>query len=223
MPEVSFLQKKILDLFSKSDLRETFYWTGGTLLSFFYLHHRCSADLDFFSDRPFNYNQIIGFIRKLKQELKLPFIEEKKIYDRREFLLHNKQKLRLEFVYYPHPRVGKRKLWKGIWIDSLDDIAANKLMSYFDRNEPKDLFDLYFLLAKSGYSSKKLIKLTEKKFGVKFDQGAIFSEAYKSLKDLKELKPLILDKDAKTKQKIIEEIQRYFFQESERYLRRKLR
>jgi len=223
MPELSFLQKRVLNLFSQSSLKDKFYWTGGTALAHLYLHHRRSHDLDFFSDNSFTYNQIIGFVRQLKKELNLPFIEEKKIYDRREFLLHNRERLRLEFVYYPHPGLKARRKINHIFVDSLDDIAANKLMAHFDRNDPKDLFDLYFLLAKSGYSSKKLIKLTEKKFGVKFDQGAIFSEAYKSLKDLKELKPLILDKDAKTKQKIIEEIQRYFFQESERYLLRKLR
>ena len=217
------MQKRVLNLFSQSSLKDKFYWTGGTALAHLYLHHRRSHDLDFFSDNSFTYNQIIGFVRQLKKELNLPFIEEKKIYDRREFLLHNRERLRLEFVYYPHPGLKARRKINHIFVDSLDDIAANKLMAHFDRNDPKDLFDLYFLLAKSGYSSKKLIKLTEKKFGVKFDQGAIFSEAYKSLKDLKELKPLILDKDAKTKQKIIEEIQRYFFQESERYLLRKLR
>jgi hypothetical protein len=54
---------------------------------FFYLHHRKSKDLDFFSEKPFTYNQIIGFIRDLKEKLKLKKIEEKKIFDRWEFFL----------------------------------------------------------------------------------------------------------------------------------------
>jgi len=223
MPEISFLQKRVLGFFSKSLLRNRFYWTGGTLLSAFYLHHRRSNDLDFFSDEPFTYNQIIGFIRELKKGLKLPKIEEKKIFDRQEFLLHDKQKLRLEFVYYSHPKIKKRKLWKGIWVDSLDDISANKLMSYFDRNDPKDLFDLYFLLTQKEYSVEKLIKLTEKKFGIKFDKGAVFSEAYKTMKDLNELKPLILAKNSKQKQKIIKEIQNYFTNQADKYLRQTLK
>jgi predicted nucleotidyltransferase component of viral defense system len=222
MPEISSLQKRVLDLFAQSSLKKKFYWTGGTLLAFLYLHHRRSNDLDFFSDQPFTYNQIIGFIRSLKKKLKLPQIDEKKIFDRQEFLLYDKQKLRLEFVYYPHPRVKKRRLWKGIWVDSLPDIAANKLMSYFDRNDPKDLFDLYFLL-KKGYKVEKLIKLTEKKFGIKFNKGAVFSEAYKSLKDLNELKPLILAKNSRQKQKIIKEIQEYFTNQANKYLRQVLK
>ncbi len=223
MVVISPLQKKVLDSFSKSSLKNKFYWTGGTLLSFFYLHHRRSNDLDFFSDKPFTYNQIIGFVRDLKKKLNLLYIEEKKIYDRREFLLHDKQKLRIEFVYYPHPKIKKRKLWKGIFVDSLDDIAANKLMSHFDRNDPKDLFDLYFLLTKKEYKVEKLIKLTEKKFGIKFDKGAVFSETYKTMKDLNEIRPLILAKNSKQKQKIIKEIQDYFTNQSAGYLRQFLK
>lgn len=223
MPEISPLQKRVLDLFSRSSLKNKFYWTGGTLLSYLYLHHRRSNDLDFFSDKPFTYNQITGFIRSLKKKLKLPHLEEKKIYDRREIILHNKQKLRLEFVYYPHPKIKNRKLWKGIRVDSLDDIATNKFMSFFDRNDPKDLFDLYFLLTKKKYSVEKLIKLTEKKFGMKFDKGATFSEAYKAMKDLNELRPLILTKDLKQRQGIIEEIQEYFTNQADRYLKRVLK
>ncbi len=68
MKELNSLQKQVLDLFSKSSLKNTFYWTGGTLLSFVYLKHRISNDLDFFSDKPFGYNQIIGFIKELKKK-----------------------------------------------------------------------------------------------------------------------------------------------------------
>lgn len=223
MIELTPLQKKVLDLFAKSSLKDRFYWTGGTLLSSYYLHHRLSNDLDFFTDEPFTYNQIIGFIRKLKKELKLPQVEEKKIFDRQEFILHNKGKLRLEFVQYEHLNLKIRKKWKGILIDSLDDIAANKLMSLFDRNDPKDLFDLYFLLTRKKYTIKKLIKLVEKKFGVSFEKSNVLSEAHKSTKELGNLKPLILAKNQKEKESIIKEIQEYFFELSSQYLKRVLK
>ena len=47
--EISSIQKKVLGLFKETPLKEKFYWTGGTLLSYLYLHHRQSNDLDFFS------------------------------------------------------------------------------------------------------------------------------------------------------------------------------
>jgi predicted nucleotidyltransferase component of viral defense system len=44
-------QKAVLDIFSKSDLSKKFYFTGGTALAFFYLKHRRSDDLDFFTEK----------------------------------------------------------------------------------------------------------------------------------------------------------------------------
>ncbi|PIR72144.1 MAG: hypothetical protein COU42_02360 [Candidatus Nealsonbacteria bacterium CG10_big_fil_rev_8_21_14_0_10_36_24] len=222
MFELTPLQKKVLYLFAKSSLKNKFYWTGGTLLSSRYLHHRRSNDLDFFTDKPFSYNQVIGFIQKLKKELKLPQVDEKKIYDRQEFILHNRGKLRLEFVQYDHPKLKTREKWKGIMIDSLDDMASNKLMSFFDRNDPKDLFDLYFLLTKKKYTIKKLLKLVEKKFGVSFEESSVLSETHKSTKELDNLKPLILAKNQKERKRIIKEIQEYFSDLSNQYLKQVL-
>ena len=44
-------QKKFLELvLSEPYLLKRFYWTGGTVLSEFYLHHRESHDIDLFSE-----------------------------------------------------------------------------------------------------------------------------------------------------------------------------
>ena len=223
MAEITPLQKKVLDLFSNSPLKDKFYWTGGTLLSFFYLHHRRSRDLDFFSDKPFSYNQIIGFVRGLKKQLKLKEIEEKKIFDRWEFFLHDKEELRIEFVFYDHPKLKPQKKWQGIFIDSLEDIAANKVVAFFDRNDPKDLVDLYFLLVKKKFEVKTLLKLVEKKFGVKLAEGSFWSESFKSLKNLKKISPLLIAKNSREKQKIINKIENYFTTKSAEYLLKKLK
>lgn len=220
MFELTSGQKKVLDLFKKSPLKKQFYWTGGTLLSVFYCHHRQSKDLDFFSDSPFSYEQIIGFIHQLKRKLKLPKIEQKKIFDRFEFFLHNKDKLRLEFVFYHHPKLKTRKKWQGIFIDSLDDIATNKTMAFFERNDPKDLCDLYFLFTKKKYTVKRLLKLVEKKFGIKFSESSFWSESYKSIRDLDNLKPLLIAKNLKERGEIIKRIQNYFIDHSTKYLHR---
>ncbi|TSC95077.1 MAG: hypothetical protein CEN87_89 [Parcubacteria group bacterium Licking1014_1] len=216
------IQKKVLDLFKKSDLSRKFYWTGGTMLSFIYLKHRFSVDLDFFSDTLFSYNDVIGFINELKNALKLTKIEERKIFDRYEFFLHNAENVRLEFVFYDHPKQKPRKKCEGILIDSLDDIAANKTMAFFDRNDPKDLFDLYFLIKKRKFTPKKLIKLVEKKFGVTFSEGSFWSEAYKSFKELENMKPLLVKKSESDKTKILDEIKKYFTKNSKRFLDKQL-
>jgi len=43
---------------------------------------------------------------------------------------------------------------KRVLVDSLEDIAANKIMALFDRNDPKDLVDLYFFLTKKNIKLK---------------------------------------------------------------------
>ncbi len=214
MAELNEIQKKVLGFLSKSSLAEKFYFTGGTLLSVFYLHHRKSKDLDFFSDNLVVHNEVIEFINELKKELQLSKIKEKKIYDRFEFFVSNGNEVRLEFVHYNHPKLKRRKKWNGVLIDSLDDIAANKLMAFFDRNEPKDLFDLYFLITKKGYKVQKLLKLTEKKFGVSFSKTAVFSESFKAIDNLESLKPLFLTKSDEESKKLIKEIKDYFISNS---------
>lgn len=46
--ELTQLQKDVLFFIGKDFFGKNFYWTGGTLLSYLYLFHRFSVDLDFF-------------------------------------------------------------------------------------------------------------------------------------------------------------------------------
>jgi len=105
----------------------------------------------------------------------------------------------------------------------LEDIAANKVMAFFDRNDSKDLIDLYFLLVKKKFKVKNLLRLVERKFGVKLTESSFWSESLKSLKDIKAISPLLIVKNKKEKQKIIDEIQNYFTSHSTGYLWKKLR
>lgn len=90
-------------------------------------------------------------------------------------------------------------------------------MAFLDRNDPKDLVDLYFILTKGGYKITRLLKLVEKKFGVKIEKGSIWSEAFKSLKDLDQLQPLLISKPEEVK-KILKKIKDYFISHSQQYL-----
>lgn len=59
-------QKIVFNKISQDkSLRETFYFGGGTALSVFYLNHRYSDDLDFFSEKEFDKNVVIKFINSL--------------------------------------------------------------------------------------------------------------------------------------------------------------
>lgn len=121
-----------------------FFITGGTPLSVFYLHHRTSDDLDFFS-AGFNDLSSIDIIlrRVFKRNLTL-------IQSSRDFLSYLINNVKIDFVFDPLSSHGKRarhQLSSGqrIQIDSVENIGFNKLSAITSRYEPKDLVDFYFI------------------------------------------------------------------------------
>jgi predicted nucleotidyltransferase component of viral defense system len=77
-------QKNFLAYFRASPLCEIFYLTGGTALSAFYLRHRLSEDLDFFSEEGVSIEQVLSFVKSV------PLVSEvqyERKYDRKIFLL----------------------------------------------------------------------------------------------------------------------------------------
>lgn len=223
--KLSNTQEKAISILASSTLAEKFYWTGGTLLSYYYLNHRNSLDLDFFSEKEFVFDEINQLANKIKDEMGFKKINFKKIFDRFEFIFENSEILRIEFVYYNHEKktLKKRPKLLGLYIDSLEDIAANKVMAYFDRNEPKDLFDLYFILTKKDFSVQKLLELALQKFGVEFTESLFWSEAFKSLPLLHTLKPLMEKQSDQQKENLIKIIEAYFKKSSSIFLRENLR
>lgn len=150
MEKVTFtpLQKQIFDKVSKdSVLSKQFYFTGGTALSAFYLHHRESDDLDFFSESDFEDTKIEELINNLSISFKIPYRFTKKGEMRIfEFVKNDKLLIKIDFNYYPYKRVEKGNKHQEIEIDSLRDIAINKLLTINQREDVKDFVDLYFLL-----------------------------------------------------------------------------
>lgn len=170
-----------LEEFKKNQiLSPLFYLTGGTALAEFYLQHRYSDDLDFFIEAEFPQIKIEKFIETLKIKLNAKFVSYKKIYDRRIFIFQfeNKPELKIEFSLYPFKQIEQPQNFDGVLVDSLEDIATNKLMAIIDRSEPKDFFDLYFLL-KNNFQLTELIENISKKFGFKIDLLTIGSELAK--------------------------------------------
>lgn len=213
-------QEKVLSLLANSPLANKFYWTGGTLLSYHYLHHRKSVDLDFFSEKPFSFNEINAFAQEIKKNIGFEKINYKKIFDRFEFIFENPETLRVEFVYYNHDKktIHKRNKLQGIYIDSLEDVAANKTLTYFDRVEPKDLFDIYFLLTQEQFTVNTLLELARQKFGLIFTESTFWSEAFKTLPLLHTLKPLIESQNNQSETKLLKIIEEYFKKESAKFL-----
>ena len=143
-------QQIILDQISKNEfVRSHFYFTGGTALSAVYLQHRYSDDLDFFSESKFDNQTILtlmeGWGKENNFSLQARFAEVVYIFN---LAFKNKRKLKVDFGYYPYKRLRKGQIINGVAVDSLLDIATNKLLTVTSRSDVKDFVDLYYLLQK---------------------------------------------------------------------------
>ncbi len=206
-------QKKVIRLIAAEPKMADFYLTGGTALAGFYLHHRLSDDLDFFIGTAPDPIFLHAFANKIKRALDAKSVRFDKIYDRNQFFFQLKNtELKLEFALYPFPQIIKPKNAGGIKIDSLRDIAANKLMAMLDRFDPKDFADLFFLLKK--FKLEKVRRDAEKKFGIKIDNIFLGGELMKSQRisalpkmikplTIKQLKEFFVKQAADLKNKIL--------------------
>lgn len=189
------IQKLIFDEFIKNlGLAKSFYFTGGTALSAVYLHHRESEDLDFFSQDEFNSDKVDRFIENISKRLKIKPIllqrERTKIY---RFMRDKKLIIKVDFAYYPYKRIKRGINIEGALVDSIQDIATNKLHTITSRTEVKDFVDLYFLLKK--FSFWDLYYGVQKKFRMELDLiwlAAVFLKADKFEYLPKMLLPLTL-------------------------------
>lgn len=204
---LSQLQKNILNFFGKNHFGKNFYWTGGTLLAYQYLHHRISIDLDFFSDDLFTDDQYLMFSNDLKKQVKVKKITLTLQQNRRLYLAErNDEAVKLELVYFPFPAIEKKVFLPefSLRVDSLTDIMVNKTLSTYQRNEPKDAFDLYcYLNNKPKYNLQKLIKLVDRKFGVAIESTMLLAKINELAAQLDSLSPLLIAprKDLKGKVK----------------------
>ena len=195
IPILTGNQKIILAEVVKEEFFKQFYFTGGTALSAFYLNHRESEDLDFFSESKFELQPIYSFFENLGKVHKFEFTAEfmEVVYILR-LKYENNEILKVDFGYYPYLKVEKGKDIDGLTIDSLIDIAINKLQTITQRTTVKDFVDLYFLLQK--FTIWDLINGVMVKFGQKLEPFVLASDFLK-VEDFdimpKMIKPLTIE------------------------------
>ena len=61
-------QRKLLKIIGNNkNICQYFYLTGGTALAEFYLHHRLSEDLDFFSEEEIDSQIVFAFLKSIQK------------------------------------------------------------------------------------------------------------------------------------------------------------
>jgi predicted nucleotidyltransferase component of viral defense system len=159
-------QISLLEEFVESDLSDAFRLTGGTALSAFYLEHRLSEDLDFFSHEKIPFYLSENFLKSLSF---VDAISHTKLFDRNIFnlKLKNGTALKTEFTYYPLKNIEAVVTIDGLHVDGFLDLTVNKLCAMADRYETKDYLDVYCALTSANLDMNEMFELAEQKCEVK--------------------------------------------------------
>ncbi|MBU2540276.1 MAG: nucleotidyl transferase AbiEii/AbiGii toxin family protein [Candidatus Omnitrophica bacterium] len=164
-PKIRKAQNQILKVFSKK--ANDFGLAGGTALELYYLHHRFSADLDFFSHK-YEVSEINNLVSAFGKDI------DKRIHLESEFVAGGKAKVRfytipvkgssrplkidfVEDVIFQDPAIRKIE---GVRVYSVENIYLQKIIAISGirpeideigrqiiegRKEGRDVFDVYML------------------------------------------------------------------------------
>lgn len=150
------------------EILANFYLTGGTALSAFYLEHRISKDLDFFTHTEQQVPPIEFLTTVIRSLPSVRDIRYERLFDRRifEVVFKDSDTLKVEFSTYPFKSIEKRRKIGRLLVDSPLNIVTAKLFALTDRFEPKDFVDLYFVLDNYDWKLGELVRKTEERFEI---------------------------------------------------------
>lgn len=160
-------QECFLDCVSKKpQLCKSFYFTGGTPLAAFYLKHRLSEDIDLFSEQEIPLLAIRGFIKEMQKPLGTLKVDYRQFLGLHTFQLYFSKRriLKVDFNYYPFPRIERGTRYKNVSVDSLLDIAVNKVHTIAMQPRARDFIDLYFIFQETKFSLQDLLMKAKAKF-----------------------------------------------------------
>jgi len=192
-------QQKLLDIIATDPyLTSRFYLTGGTALSEFYFKHRYSEDFDLFSQKEVYLPSIVSFLKKISPKIGLTKTEHRPFLGLHSFMLHlkNRNKFKIDFNYYPFQRIETGKKYKKLEIDSLHDIAANKVHTLFMKPRARDYVDLFFIFKNTNFILKQLIIDAKTKFDWHID-ALLLGSQLKKVQTLQDLPYMLVPFDKK--------------------------
>ena len=166
-------QETFLNAFFKKT--SDFYLTGGTALSGFYLGHRTSIDLDFFTQSENVFDELDFIIHEVSSDItcEIKSIRITNYFKHYEadmpdgpLTIHSAKDIAV--------RIAPVQIYDSLIIDSIEDITANKICAFLGRNSMKDFIDLYFLDS-NGYTIENFLSIAQQKDGGLFPETLAYS------------------------------------------------
>lgn len=165
------------------------------------INHRVSADFDFFSETKIAQ----GLFRQIEKKFKTEPITVQ--VNNPEELTLTIGGVKLTFLYYPFPALGKFAYYQKLKLLNIPEIGAAKAYALGRRATYRDYIDLYFILSEKHTGLAELMALSKKKYQRHFDPR-LFLEQLIYLEDVEDLEVRFL-KQPVTKQ----EVERFFQKE----------
>ncbi|MEW6003284.1 MAG: nucleotidyl transferase AbiEii/AbiGii toxin family protein [Nitrospirota bacterium] len=150
----------LLKIFSYEFSRNNLFITGGTALSVFYAAHRTSKDIDLFLMKEVN---LLEYVRLFKDIGKvLTTISESPTFCSYIYDLG----IKVDYVFDRFSASGNKETTiindVRINVDTLENIAINKIYAVVSRAEPKDIIDLTWLFLNVFNPDRDFIQLFHK-------------------------------------------------------------
>lgn len=176
------LQVSVLTLLFERGIGDLgYYFTGGSALAEFYLQHRYSDDLDFFTRSSRSIRADYTDFREILSSQNFEILSSDEMDEFvRLFVRSGDERdgpLKLEFARDAKAQLNPSRLLGKIVVDSYEDIAVNKICAILGREppEPKDFVDLFFILHESSFSLDYLVeRAKEKEAAFDREDGVLF-------------------------------------------------
>ena len=195
-------QRQLLILLSKQAIiTKKFYLSGGTALAEYYLRHRYSEDLDFFSLDEVDPMAIQVILKKIQKKIKMQSVDFQQSFNRNLFFLHfDGEVIKTEFTYYPFIQLERPRMIGNLRVDSLIDIAVNKVFTIYQRPKSRDFIDLYLIMRQEKWPFLFLREKARLKFDTHIDPLQMVSQLLK-IKEVKDYPRMITKIDLKELEK----------------------
>ena len=185
------LQDQVLSVIFS--LKNSFYLTGGTALHRFYYNIRHSDDLDLFTLKDQLFHESV---KEIIDELSNKFDCQTIVHAKDFYRLFINDVLQVDLVNDYAYRYGTSALIKNYRIDNVMNILTNKICTILDRDEEKDVVDLFSIAKHTTFEWQTVLEIADKKSPV---DKAVLIERLQTfplewLKNIKFIKPFTITK-----------------------------
>jgi hypothetical protein len=160
-------QRRFLEHFAPTVFKRRFYLSGGAALSAGYLGHRFSDDLDFFGPDPVPIKKLVPFMEQLPGLESLQWLLPR---ERTTFMItwDDGSQVKVEYRQFPFSSLAAPHSVGPFYLDSMQDLLANKLYALIERRYELDRTDIYGMLrCMSEVTVEQAVSASEQKFNLK--------------------------------------------------------